>query len=49
MYYVIKSNFTCLCLVIITNNQGLDFDDMSSIFPCEIDDATQYIILGYGA
>ena len=29
--------------------QGLDFDDMSSFFPCEIDDAIQYINLGYGA
>ena len=25
------------------------FDDMSSFFPCEIDDAIQYINLGYGA
>ena len=24
-------------------NQGRDFDDMSSFFPCEIDDAIQYI------
>ena len=29
--------------------QGLDFDDMSYFFPCEIDDAIQYINLGYGA
>ena len=27
---------------------GPDFDDMSSFFPCEIDDAIQYINLGYG-
>ena len=33
----------------ITMNQGPDFDDMSSFFPCEIDDAIQYINLGYGA
>ena len=26
-----------------------DFDDMSSFFPCEIDDAIQYLNLGYGA
>ena len=26
-----------------------DFDDMSSFFPCEIDDAIQYINLAYGA
>ena len=32
-----------------SNNQGPDFDDMSSFFPCEIDDAIQYINLGYGA
>ena len=32
-----------------SNNQGLDFYDMSSFFPCEIDDAVQYINLGYGA
>ena len=35
---------------ILNNNyQGPDFDDMSSFFPCEIDDAIQYIYLGYGA
>ena len=31
------------------HNQGPDFDDMSSFFPCEIGDAIQYINLGYGA
>ena len=31
------------------DKQGPDFDDMSSFFPCEIDDAIQYINLGYGA
>ena len=31
------------------NDQGPDFDDMSSFFPWEIDDAIQYINLGYGA
>ena len=30
-------------------NQGPDFDDMSSCYPCEIDDAIQYINLEYGA
>ena len=29
--------------------QGLDFDDMSHFFPCEIDDAVQYIYPGYRA
>ena len=29
-------------------HQGPDFDDMSSFFLCEIDDAIQYINLGYG-
>ena len=29
--------------------QGPDFDDMSSLLLCEIDDAIQYINLGYGA
>ena len=29
--------------------QGPDFDDMPSIFPCEIDDAIQCINLEYGA
>ena len=33
----------------IASNQGPDFDDMSSFFPCEIDDAIQYINLGNGA
>ena len=31
------------------DHQGPDFDDMSSFFPYEIDDAIQYINLGYGA
>ena len=30
-------------------HQGPDFDDISSFFPCEIDDAIQYINLGYGS
>ena len=30
-------------------HQGPDFDDMSSFFPCEIDDAIQNTNLGYGA
>ena len=29
--------------------QGADIDDMSSFFPCKIDDAIQYIYLEYGA
>ena len=33
---------------ILSYNQGPDFDDMSFFFPCEIDDAIQYINLGYG-
>ena len=33
----------------LVHKQGPDFDDMSSFFPCEIDDAIQYINLGYGA
>ena len=28
-----------------SNIQGPDFDDMSSFFPCEIDDAIQYTLL----
>ena len=32
-----------------THKQGPDFDDISSFFPCEIDDAIQYINLEYGA
>jgi hypothetical protein len=31
------------------DQQGPDFDDMSSFFPYEIDDLIQYINLGYGA
>ena len=31
------------------NQQGPDFDDKSSFFPCEIQDAIQYINHGYGA
>ena len=33
----------------ITYQHGLDFDDMPSLFPCEIDDATQYVNVGYGS
>ena len=33
----------------ISAEQGPDFDDMSSFFPCYIDDAIQYMNLGYGA
>ena len=33
----------------IADYQGPNFDDMSSFFLCEIDDAIQYINLGYGA
>ena len=38
-----------MIISIKTNNQGPDFDDMPSFLPCEIDDAMQYINLGYGA
>ena len=38
-----------LILVSYADHQGLDFDDMSSFFPYKIDDAIQYINLGYGA
>ena len=31
------------------DDQGVDFDDMSSFFPCKIGDAIEYINLGYGA
>jgi hypothetical protein len=34
---------------LVTYEQGPDFDDMSSFFSCEIDDAIQYINIGYGA
>ena len=33
----------------VSYQQGLDFHDMSSSFPCEIDNLIQYINLGYGA
>jgi hypothetical protein len=31
-----------------SDDQDPDIDNMSSFFPCEIDDAIQYINLGYG-
>ena len=43
VFFLIRS------LVANTDHQGSDFDDMSSFFHCEIDDAIQYINLGYGA
>ena len=33
----------------IIYHQDPDFDDMSSFFPCEIDNAIQYINFRYGA
>ena len=33
----------------VGDQQDPDFDEMSSFFSCEIDDAIQYINLGYGA
>ena len=31
------------------HDQGPHFDDMSSFFACEVDNAIQYINLGYSA
>ena len=36
-------------VLLVSNDKGPDFDDMSSFFPCEIDYAIKYINLGYGA
>ena len=36
-------------IVLTPNDQGPDFDDMSSFFPCKIDDVIQYINRGYGS
>ena len=36
-------------MVADAHKQGPDFHGMASFFPCEIDDAIQYINLGYGA
>ena len=33
----------------ISDHQGPEFDDMSSLFPCEIDDAIQYINLEFSS
>jgi hypothetical protein len=44
-----KYLFLLLFIKELCNEQGLDFDDMSSFFPCEIDDAIQYVSFGYGA
>ena len=41
--------FDKVCLFSYCYHQGPDFDDMSSFFPCETDDAIQYINLVYGA
>ena len=45
----IENFLYCIIFDIILYHQGLDFDDMSSFFPCEIDEAIQFIDLGYGA
>ena len=42
------SNRSVCIYTVLCDDQGPDFDDMSSFFPCEIDDAIQYINLGYG-
>ena len=39
----------CCLSKYVYHYQGPDVDDMSSFFPCKIDDAIQYINLGYGA
>ena len=38
----------CIGLAEDAYDLGPDFDDMSSFFPCEMDDEIQYINLGYG-
>ena len=43
-----NNRLTC-CAYVVSDHQGLDFDDMSSFFPCKIGNAIQYINLGYGA
>ena len=54
-FYILKINIMLIYLGIFLRDssfchqQGLDFDDMSSFFPCEIDAAIQYINLGCGA
>ena len=40
---------TLSSFMMITYNQVPEFDDMSSFFPCEMDDAIQYNNLGYGS
>ena len=40
-----KRNYEKRYLFSICYKQDPDFDDMSSFFPCEIEDAIQYIIL----
>ena len=42
------SMYVCMGKIRNSNEQGPDFDDISSFFPWEIDDAIQYINLGYG-
>ena len=49
IFNLIKVSIETRNLQLNSNDQGPDFDDMSSFFPCEIDDAIQYINLGYGA
>ena len=39
----------CECSELNCDKQGPVFDDMSSFFPWEIDNAVKYINLGYGA
>ena len=45
---VLHSSGTTATLHAVTEDyyQGPDFDDMSSFFPCETDEAIQYINLG---
>ena len=41
-----NNRLTC-CAYVVSDHQGLDFDDMSSFFPCKIGNAIQHINLGY--
>jgi hypothetical protein len=43
-----RVDMTAFVVALIHYDQGSDSDDKSSFFHCEIDDAIQYINLGYG-
>jgi hypothetical protein len=47
LYLSADKCYQCLTLSVVSDDQGPDFDDMSSFFPCIICGSLKYINPGY--